>query len=91
MVTLNDPGTVTALRDCGLLKYFGLSGMRQHMELLQLLICSLDLALHAFHIGDKFLPILDNGIYFLTGLLRCGAPISLAGSIRGGETVKGYI
>ena len=28
MIALNDPGTVRALRDCGLLKYFKLSAMR---------------------------------------------------------------
>ena len=30
-------------------------------------------------------------IYFLTGLLRHGAPISLSGSARGGESVRDYI
>lgn len=34
MVALNDPGAIEALRDCGLLKYFKLSGMRQELELL---------------------------------------------------------
>ena len=29
MIALNDLGTVRALRDCGVLKYFKLSGMRQ--------------------------------------------------------------
>ena len=29
MIALNDPGIVRALRDCRLLKYFKLSGMRQ--------------------------------------------------------------
>ena len=28
MISLNDSGAVRALRDCGLLKYFRLSGMR---------------------------------------------------------------
>ena len=37
------------------------------------------------------LPILVDDIYFLIGLSRHGAPISLASSIRGGETVKDYI
>ena len=37
------------------------------------------------------LPILVDDIYFLIGLLRRGTPISLAGSARGGETVKDYI
>ena len=38
MVALNDPGTVRSLRDCGLLKYFHLSGMGQKIELLEFLV-----------------------------------------------------
>ena len=91
MVSINDPDTMKSLRDCWLLKYFRLSGMRQHMELLQFLIHSWDPTLQSFHIGDKLIPILVYGIFFLTGLSRRGAPISLAGFIRGGETVKDYI
>ena len=36
-------------------------------------------------------PILIDNIYFLIGFLRRGAPISLSGSIRGGESVRDYI
>ena len=61
------------------------------MELLQFLIRSWDPTLQEFHNGDKVLPILVDDIYFLTGLSRRGAPISLAGSICGGETMKDYI
>ena len=91
MVALNDAGTLRTLRDYGFLKYFRLSGMRQHMELLQLLIHSWDMTLRAFHIGEKVLQILVDDIYFLAGFSRHGAPISLAGYIHGGETVKEYI
>lgn len=66
MVALNDPGTFEALNDCGLLKYFKLSEMRQQLELLQFLVHSWDLAEQIFHIGDKVLPILIDDIYFLT-------------------------
>ena len=38
MIALNDPGTVRALRDCGLLKYFKLSRMGQQIELLEFLV-----------------------------------------------------
>ena len=34
MVSLHDPGTVTALRNCGLLKFFCMSSMRQQINLL---------------------------------------------------------
>ena len=61
------------------------------MELLQFLICSWDLAIQAFHIGYKVLPILVADIYFLTYLSRHGASISLVSSARGGETMKDYI
>jgi len=42
MVSLNDPGTVEALRNYGLLKYFKLSGMRQQLELFQFLVHAWD-------------------------------------------------
>ena len=38
MIALNDLGTVIGLRDCGLLKYFKLSRMRQQVELLEFLV-----------------------------------------------------
>ena len=38
MICLNDLGTVRALRDCGLLKYLWLSGMRQQIEILEFLV-----------------------------------------------------
>jgi hypothetical protein len=34
----NDPGTVVALRDCGLLKFFRISGMRTQLRLLEYLV-----------------------------------------------------
>ena len=56
MITLNDPGTVTALRDCGLLKYFQLSGMRQQIELLEFLVQAWDPTIEAFQIKNKVDP-----------------------------------
>ena len=50
MIALNDLGTVRALRECMLLKYFKLSGMRQQIELLEFLVQAWDLAIEAFHI-----------------------------------------
>lgn len=91
MISLNDPGIVRALKYCGLLKYFRLSGMRQQMELLDFLVCAWDPATEAFHIGDKVVPILVEDIYFLTGLLRRGLPISLSRFALRGETVRDYI
>lgn len=91
MVSLNDSGTVEALKNCGLLKYFRLFGMRQQSELLQFLVHAWDSIDQAFHIRDKVFPILIHDVYFLIELLRCGAPISLSSSSRGGESMKDYV
>lgn len=44
-----------------------------------------------FQIRVKSIPLTIVDIYFLTGLSRRGAPISLSGSARGGESVRDYI
>ena len=44
-----------------------------------------------FQIRGKSIPLTVVDIYFLTGLSRRGAPISLSGSARGGESVRDYI
>ena len=88
MISLNDLGTVRALRDCGLLKYFQLSGIRQQIEILEFLVRAWDLAIEAFHIKNKVVPIKFEDVYFLIGLSRRGLPISLTGSTIGGETMR---
>ena len=47
--------------------------------------------IEAFHIKNKLVPIIVEDVYFLTGLLRRGFPISLTGSTIGGETVRDYV
>lgn len=91
MVSLNDPGTVEALINCGFLKYFRLSEMRQQSELLQFLVHAWDPMDQAFHIRDKVVPIMINDVYFLTLLSRHGAPISLSSSSCGGQSVRDYV
>ena len=88
MIALNDPGTVRALRECGLLKYFKLSRMRQKIELLEFLVRSWDPVTEVFHIKNQRVPITVEDIYFLTGFSRRGLPISLSGTTIGGETVR---
>ena len=56
MIALNDPGTVRDLRDCRLLKYFKLSGMRQQIELMEFLVRAWDPVIEAFHIKNKVFP-----------------------------------
>ena len=91
MITLNDPGTVRALRDCGLLKYLWLSGMRQQIEILEFLVRAWDPTIEVFHIKNQVVPIIVEDVYFLIGLSRRGFPISLLGSIVGGDTVRDYV
>ena len=91
MIALNDLGTVIALRECGPLKYFKLSGMRQQIELLEFLVRAWDPVIEVFHIKNQRVPITIEDVYFLTGLSRRGLPISLSGSTVGGETVRDYI
>ena len=91
MISLNDLGTVRALRDCGLLTYFKFSGMRQQIELLEFLVRAWDPAIKEFHIKNQVLSITVEDMYFLTGLSRRGLPISLTGSTIGGETLRDYV
>ena len=90
MVALNNPGTFEAVKNYWFLKYFKLSGIRQQIELLQFLVCAWDPTDQTFHIRDKMVPITIDDIYFLIGLSRRGAPISLSGFSHGGESVRDY-
>lgn len=65
--------------------------MRQQIHLLQYLLNAWDLTNQVFQIRGKSIPLTVEGIYFLIGLLRCGAPLSLSISARGGEYVRDYI
>ena len=79
MIALNDLGTVRALRDCGLLKYFKFSGMRQQIELLEFLVRAWDPTIEEFHIKNQVVPIIFEDVYFITGLLRRGFPFHSQG------------
>ena len=91
MISLNDLSSVRYLRDCGLPKYFKLSGMRQQIELLEFLVRAWDWVIEGFHIKNKVSSITVEDVYFLTGFSRRGLPISLIGSTVGGETVRYYV
>jgi len=91
MIALHDQSTVDALRNCGLLKFFCISSMRQHISLLQYLLNAWDPIDQVFQIRGKSIPFMVEDIYFLTSLSRRGAPLSLSGFARGGESVKDYI
>jgi hypothetical protein len=80
----NDPGTVAALRDCGLLKFFRIPGMRAQLRLLEYLVHMWDVDQQLFHVGVHTLTLDIEDIYFLTGLSRRGYHATLTGG-RGGR------
>jgi hypothetical protein len=66
----NHPLTLAALRDCGLLKYFRIPGMRAQVRLLEHLVRMWDPDEQVFNVRAHTLTIDIEDIYFLTGLSR---------------------
>jgi hypothetical protein len=62
----NDPGMVNSLRQCGLLKFFKIQGMRAQLRLLEYLVHMWDVNQQVFHVGAHILMIDIEDIYFLT-------------------------
>jgi hypothetical protein len=67
----NHPPTIAALRDCGLLKYFRIPGMRAQVRLLEYLVRMWDPDQQVFHVGVHTVSLDIEDIYFLTRLSRC--------------------
>jgi hypothetical protein len=86
----NHPPTLVALRDCGLLKYFRIPGMRAQVRLLEHLVRMWDPDQQVFNVGAHTLTIDIEDIYFLTGLSRRGSYVSLTSSRRGGLKMSEY-
>ena len=86
----NHPQTITALRNCGLLKYFRIPGMRAQVRLLEHLVRMWDPDQQVFNVGAHTLTIDVEDIYFLTGLSRWGSHVSLSGNRRGGMKMSEY-
>jgi hypothetical protein len=86
----NYPLTLAALRDCGLLKYFRIPGMRAQVRLLEHLVRMWDPDQQVFNVGAHTLKIDIEDIYFLTGLSRRGSYVSLTGSRKGGLKMSEY-
>jgi hypothetical protein len=80
----NHPPTIAALRDCGILKYFHIPGMRAQVKLLEYLVRMWDPDQQVFHVGAHTLSLDIEDIYFLTGLSQHGYYVSLTGSRGGG-------
>ena len=73
-------GCIVALRGCGLLKLFFTPSMISHELLLERILCMWNPEQQYFEMGAHVLTIEVEDIYFLTGLSRRGAPVSLNGS-----------
>jgi hypothetical protein len=86
----NHPQTIVALRNCGLLKYFRIPGMRAQVRLLEHLVRMWDPDQQVFNVGAHTLTIDVEDIYFLTGLSRRGSHVSLSGNRRGGMKMSEY-
>jgi hypothetical protein len=90
-MALNDLGTINALRQCGLLKFFKIQGMRAQRRLLEYLVHMWDSEQQVFHMGVHVLTLDIEDIYFLMGLSRRGARVSLTGGRGGGLPMSEYI
>jgi hypothetical protein len=55
--TGNDPGTIMALWECGLLKFFKIQGMRSQLRLLVYLVHMWDVNEQDFHVGMHTLTL----------------------------------
>jgi hypothetical protein len=84
VIARNNPGTIATLRDCGLLKFFRILGMRAQVRLLEYLVLMWDPDQQLFHVGVHTFSLDIEDIYFLTGLSRRGYHASLTGSRGGG-------
>jgi hypothetical protein len=89
-IARNHPPTIAALRNCGLLKYFRILGMRAQIKLLEHLVNMWDPDQQVFHVGVHTLSLDIEEIYFLTGLSWRGYHVSLTGSRGGGLPMSEY-
>jgi hypothetical protein len=86
----NHPPTIATLRDCGLLKYFRIPGMRAQVQLLEYLVRMWDPDQQVFIVGAHTLTIDIEDIYFLNGLSRRRSYVSLTSSRAGGLKMSEY-
>ena len=77
-------GCIATLRDCRLLKFFQTPSMVSHERLLEHILYMCNPKKKYFEVVSHILTVEVEDIYFLIGLSRRGAPISLTSS-RGGD------
>jgi hypothetical protein len=71
-MALNDLGTIDSLRQCGLLNFFKVQGMRAQRRLLEYLVHMWDAEKQLFHMGVHVLSLDIEYIYFLMRYLIMG-------------------
>ena len=81
---VNDPATIEALQNYGILKYFRILGIKEHVWLLEYIINMWDPDQKYFVVGVHILPIEIEDIYFLAGLSMRRSLVVLFGA-QGGE------
>ena len=64
----NDPVTLRALHECGILKFFQIPGMRAYVCLLEHMICMWDSYQQHFVVGTHTLTIDVEDIYLFIGI-----------------------
>ena len=84
-------GCISTLRDYGLLKFFLPPSMVSHERLLEHILWIGNLEKQYFEVGAHILIVEVEDIYFLIGLSRRGAPISLTCSRGGDITTQEFI
>jgi hypothetical protein len=90
--TMDEPPTLDAFRNCGLLKFFMCQNMRAQPAMLQTLVNMWNLDKQHFIVQDHILTLEMEDIYFLTRLSRRGAIVVLVGGKRGGiDRVDDYV
>ena len=84
VVAERDLVCIATLRNYGILNFFRTPSMVSHERLLEHILRMWNPEQQYFKAGAHILTVEVEDIYFLTGLSRWGAPISLTGS-RGGD------
>ena len=90
-VALGDWATIMSLRNCGLLKFFMCLRLRVQPLLLQRMVAMWEPDSQHFLVGDQYLEIETDDIYFLTGLSHRGEPVEFGGRGGGGGPMESYI
>ena len=87
----SDQVTVNALHEYGILKLFKVPIMRSQVILLEYILGMWNHEQQHFEVGSHILTMEVEYIYFLTGLSRKGAPISLTDPHGGDITTQDLI